>query len=38
VALVPRANAPKQEIAGMQVIAVERIEEALERLRELANG
>ena len=37
VALVPKANAPKHEIPGMRVIAVERIEEALERLRELGS-
>ena len=37
VALVPKANAPKHDIPGMRVIAVERIEEALERLRELAS-
>jgi DNA repair protein RadA/Sms len=38
VALVPKANAPKHDIPGMQVIAVDRIEEALERLRELASS
>lgn len=37
-ALVPRANAPKQDIPGMRVIPVERIEEALERVRELTYG
>ena len=37
-ALVPKANAPKHDIPGMQVIAVDRIEEALERLRELASA
>jgi DNA repair protein RadA/Sms len=36
VALVPKANAPKHEIPGMRVVAVDRIEEALERMRELA--
>ncbi|HRP66877.1 MAG TPA: DNA repair protein RadA [Thauera sp.] len=35
-AIVPRANAPKQPIEGLRVIAVERVEEALEQLRELA--
>lgn len=35
VALVPKANAPRQAPEGMRVIAVERIEEALEHLREL---
>ncbi|WP_374265540.1 DNA repair protein RadA [Zoogloea sp.] len=38
VALVPKANAPKHDIPGMRVVAVERIEEALERLRELSSG
>ena len=32
-AIIPRANAPKQKIAGMQIIAVERVEEAVERAR-----
>ncbi|HAF55292.1 MAG TPA: DNA repair protein RadA [Thauera sp.] len=35
-AIVPRANAPKQPIEGLNVIAVERVEEALEQLRDLA--
>ncbi len=35
-AIVPRANAPKQPIEGLTVIAVERVEEALEQLRGLA--
>ena len=34
-AIVPRANAPKHAIEGLKVIAVERVEEALEQLREL---
>ncbi|HTR07317.1 MAG TPA: DNA repair protein RadA [Paraburkholderia sp.] len=34
-ALIPRANAPKQPIDGLQVIAVERIEEAIDRVRTL---
>ena len=34
-ALIPEANLPKQPIAGMQVIAVRRVEEAVARLREL---
>jgi DNA repair protein RadA/Sms len=33
VAIIPKANAPKQKIEGLQVIAVERLEQALERLR-----
>jgi len=32
-AIVPKANAPKQKIAGIEVIAVERLEEAVSRLR-----
>ena len=35
VALVPKANAPKKPIAGLEVHAVERVEEALQRLRAL---
>jgi DNA repair protein RadA/Sms len=35
VALVPKANAPKKPIAGLEVHAVERVEEALHRLRSL---
>jgi DNA repair protein RadA/Sms len=35
VAIIPRANAPKQAIGGMRVIAVDRIEEAIDRAREL---
>jgi len=34
-ALIPRANAPKQPIDGLQVIAVERIEEAIDKVRTL---
>ena len=34
-AIVPRANAPRHAIEGLRVIAVERVEEALEKLREL---
>lgn len=33
-ALIPKANAPKQPIEGLIVIAVDRIDEALSRLRE----
>ncbi|MCX7901611.1 MAG: DNA repair protein RadA, partial [Burkholderiaceae bacterium] len=32
-ALIPKANAPKQPIEGMEVIAVERLEQALEALK-----
>jgi DNA repair protein RadA/Sms len=34
-AIVPRANAPKGRIAGLEVIAVERVDEAVRRLRDL---
>ncbi len=33
-ALIPKANAPKQKIEGLTIIAVERIDEALTRARE----
>jgi DNA repair protein RadA/Sms len=33
-AMIPKANAPKQAIEGMSIIAVERIDEAFEKLRE----
>ncbi|MDP1633342.1 MAG: S16 family serine protease, partial [Gallionellaceae bacterium] len=32
-AIIPRANAPKQKIAGMEIIAVDRVEEAVERAK-----
>ena len=35
VAIVPKANSPKQAIDGLKVIAVDRVEEALEKMREL---
>ena len=35
VAIVPKANAPRQPIEGLRVIAVERVDEALASLREL---
>lgn len=35
VAVIPQANAPKQPIPGMRVVAVSRIEEAIEKAREL---
>jgi DNA repair protein RadA/Sms len=34
-ALVPKANAPKQPIKGIEVIALERVEQAISALREL---
>ena len=36
VALVPKANAPKKPIAGLQVHAVDRVEEALNWVRSMA--
>ena len=35
IAMIPKSNAPKQKIAGMTIVAVERIDQAFERLREL---
>jgi DNA repair protein RadA/Sms len=35
VAVIPKANAPKQKVEGMTIVAVERIDQAFERLREL---
>ncbi len=32
-AIIPKANAPKHKIEGMQIIAVERVEEAVEKMR-----
>jgi DNA repair protein RadA/Sms len=34
-AIIPKANAPKQAVGAMRVMAVDRIEEAIERAREL---
>lgn len=34
-AMIPKANAPKQPINGMEIIALERIEQAIEHLRNL---
>ena len=34
-ALIPKANAPKAKIAGLEVLAVERIDQAVQLLREL---
>ncbi len=36
IALIPKANAPKQPIDGLEVIAVDRIDEAIDRVRSLA--
>jgi DNA repair protein RadA/Sms len=35
VAVIPKANVPKQKIEGMNIVAVERIDEAFNKLREL---
>jgi DNA repair protein RadA/Sms len=32
-AVIPRANAPKQPVEGLEVIAVERLEQALEAVK-----
>jgi DNA repair protein RadA/Sms len=32
-ALIPKANAPKQKIEGLEVVAVDRLEQALERIK-----
>ncbi|MGA8862746.1 MAG: DNA repair protein RadA [Gallionella sp.] len=32
-AIIPRANAPKQKIAGIEIIAVDRVEDAVTRMR-----
>jgi DNA repair protein RadA/Sms len=34
-ALIPKANAPKQKIEGLNVIGVDRIDEALNRVRDV---
>jgi len=34
IALIPKSNAPKQEIEGLTIIAVERIDQALDRIRD----
>lgn len=35
IAMIPKANAPKQEIEGLKIVAVERIDEALQRIRQI---
>jgi DNA repair protein RadA/Sms len=35
IAVIPKANAPKQPIDGLRVIAVERIEQAIDQVRDL---
>ena len=34
-ALIPKANAPKQPIEGLNVMAVDRLEQAIDRVRDL---
>jgi DNA repair protein RadA/Sms len=36
IALVPKSNLPRQKIEGLQVIGVERIDEAMAKVRELS--
>ncbi|MGH8648490.1 MAG: S16 family serine protease, partial [Burkholderiales bacterium] len=36
-ALIPHANRPRQPIAGLEVIAVQRVEEAVTRVRDLVS-
>ena len=35
IAMIPKANVPKQEIEGLKVVAVERIDEALQKIRDI---
>ncbi len=35
IAMIPKANVPKQKIEGMTIVSVERIDEAFNKLREL---
>jgi DNA repair protein RadA/Sms len=35
IALVPKSNLPRQKIEGLQVIGVERIDQAMDKVREL---
>ena len=35
IAVIPKANAPKQKIEGLTIVAVERIDEAMSRVREM---
>ena len=34
IAMIPKSNAPKQKIEGLTVIAVERIDDALSKIRD----
>jgi DNA repair protein RadA/Sms len=38
IAMIPKSNAPKQKIEGLTIIPVERIDEALEKIRDAAIG
>ncbi|MEB0138057.1 MULTISPECIES: DNA repair protein RadA [unclassified Undibacterium] len=35
IAMIPKANAPKQKIEGLTIIAVDRIDEAMNKIREI---
>ena len=35
IALIPKSNAPKQKIDGLQIISVDRIDEALSKIRDI---
>jgi DNA repair protein RadA/Sms len=35
IAMIPKSNAPKQKIEGLQIIAVDRIDEALNKIRDV---
>lgn len=35
IAMIPKANAPKQKIEGLTIIAVDRIDEAMSRIRDI---
>lgn len=35
IAMIPKANAPRQEIEGLKTVAVERIDEALQKIRDI---
>lgn len=35
IAIIPKSNAPKQKIEGLQIIAVDRIDEALNKIRDV---
>lgn len=35
VAMIPKSNAPKQKIEGLQIISVDRIDEALNKIRDI---